>query len=439
MTLPQQQLRSPNRWQRFRKSYSSIVIAGIGPGTVAFAHLLQSLLLVRHLDRADFGTFSFIFATVAFSWAICSALFCVPLASLLFKAAAEERSQIEASVATTNLLVAALSMPIFMAIGLAAGLGHVAAMLLGAFNGMTQLRWFGRAQAYCHGRQLRSVSSDLLYGFVLIAALGIMAALDLFSLTESFLAMAVAAFAGLLPLSRSLLRTLQPLRLVRNSKLYWSHSRSNVGWTLLYPLATEVTANAHVYIVSIMAGPSAFSTLAATALLLRPMTLISTSVRDVERPRLARVAASSDGLEMVATMRRVRLLLVAVWVATVSLTVLLFVVDPGLLFPSTYSQRDLVIGATLWSLVGGVAMIRVPESALLQATGSFRGVSLANLAAAVTSIIAVTIIVLLVNPVWTIGGVLAGQLLQASAISHYARRWREENIRPAQANKEVDQ
>jgi hypothetical protein len=158
------------------------------------------------------------------------------------------------------------------------------------------------------------------------------------------------------------------------------------------------------------------------------MSLISASIRDVERPRLARLASGREFGKIAQSLRRVRWLLVGVWLLTVAATIILFSVNPRLLFPETYALSDLMIGAMLWSAVGGLALLRVPESALLQAVGSFRGVSLANLAAAVISTLAVTALVLLLPPVWSIAGVLTGQLCNAVAISYYARQWRREHL-----------
>ena len=405
-----------------------IGIAAIGPASVAFAHVVQSVLLVRNLSRADFGTFSFLFATVAFSWAIWAALFCVPLAALLFRTAEADRSSVEHSVALTNLIGAILTTPIFAAIGWGVGLDLAEALLLAGFNALTLLRWFGRAQAYCHGKQLRSVSSDLLYGFTLLAAVAVMAIYGRYSLTGSFLSMAAAALGGLLPFAGSIFAVLVRREIGSSLAAYWRESKANMHWSLLYPAATEMTANAHVYVVTILAGPSAFSTVAATALLVRPMSLISASIRDVERPRLARLASGREYTKIASSLLRVRRLLVGVWLLTVAATIILFSVNPRLLFPETYALSDLRIGAVLWSAVGGLALLRVPESALLQAVGSFRGVSLANLASAVISTLAVTALVLVLPPVWSIAGVLTGQLCNAAAISYYARQWRREHL-----------
>ena len=157
------------------------------------------------------------------------------------------------------------------------------------------------------------------------------------------------------------------------------------------------------------------------------MSLTSSALRDVERPRLAKFAASGHYAEIRQSIRTVQWLLVGMWLLCGIAVALLFILNPRVLFPPSYDMHTILIGAVLWWIVGGLAMVRVPESILLQAIGNFRAMALANVLAAITSVVAVATLVMLVPPI-SILGILAGQSVIAVAIGAQTRRWRRENM-----------
>ena len=56
----------------------------------------------------------------------------------------------------------------------------------------------------------------------------------------------------------------------------------------------EASFNAHAYLVTLIAGPSAFAPLAAAALFMKPLNMCSSSLVQLERPAMARAIAESQ-------------------------------------------------------------------------------------------------------------------------------------------------
>ena len=70
--------------------------------------------------------------------------------------------------------------------------------------------------------------------------------------------------------------------------------RDLARWAVIGVVLTEFTANAHAYIVTFVAGPKAFALLAVGALVMRPASLVLSSLPDIERPRMAQKIGAGD-------------------------------------------------------------------------------------------------------------------------------------------------
>ena len=63
-------------------------------------------------------------------------------------------------------------------------------------------------------------------------------------------------------------------------------------------MTVEVTTNIHQYLIVLLQGAAALAPVAAAGLFLRPMTLVQTSLAQIERPRLAAVVVDDAGLDL---------------------------------------------------------------------------------------------------------------------------------------------
>jgi O-antigen/teichoic acid export membrane protein len=397
------------------------MLALIGPIGSAGAQFLLSLILLRVLDPAAFGRFSFLLVTSQFAAGTWSALFCAPLPTLL------TRDEDGRDAAANTLLTASLAgtggiFLVFLPLGLAIGEGFAGAFIFALYAAISLLRWYARAHAYAHARQSRSAASDISYSVVLLAGSGAMVASGHISLAVAAAILLAGALIGVLPFGREFLVA----HLVRFGRAelagYRPIWRELARWALLGVITTEATANAHVYLVTLVLGPTAFAPIAASALMTRPVTVAMNALTEYERAHMARQIGEQRIADALSAARRFRLVLIAVWVATaLAILALAFCAD-HILFPPRYDRTTLEIGLALWMAVSLIRLGRMPESVLLQAAGAFRPLALASGWSSVLSVVAVAAL-LPFGALWSILGILAGEALFAASIWRERQRW----------------
>ena len=81
----------------------------------------------------------------------------------------------------------------------------------------------------------------------------------------------------------------------RYPRRYLPIFRDVTRWSLAGAVLTELTVNAHAYLVTFIAGPGAFALLALGMLLMRPASLMQSALTDLERPAMARAIGAKDG------------------------------------------------------------------------------------------------------------------------------------------------
>lgn len=394
-------------------------IASVGPISSAGVQFALSLVLLHELPTAQFGSFSFLLVMSQFSSGIAMALFCAPLLIVIHQATLNEgeRGSVLAALFAGNALFSLAIGVAGFACGLLLGLGTTASVLFGIYATIYLVRWYGRAFAYAEDRQSRTVFSDLTYTAVLAGGIGILWALDATTLSRVYAILILAAAAGLLPFGLPYLArqmALGPMRRLGAYRTVWKeHSR----WSLMGVLSTEATINAHAYLVTAVAGPAAFAPIAASALLLRPLSVGTNALSEFERSRMARMLALDDLAGARKAANGFRLMLVVVWMATAMMAAAVLLWAPTLLFPARYDLNFLFVGASMWMAIGFIRMVRAPDSALLQASGRFRPLAMSSMVSAGISVVGVLTLLLLAGPLWSILGLLAGEMVYAWRMS----------------------
>jgi hypothetical protein len=400
----------------------------IGPVAAAASQFLLSLVLLRQLTPAAFGTFSFLLVAVQLSWGIWSALFCAPLPVVLARHNGTNRTALVEAIFSANLLGAAGLLVLFGCMGLVVGLTGKSAALFAAFGTASVLRWFGRSYAFATGTPMRSVASDLTYSGLLTAGALVTAVHGDPTLAYTWGSLLVATCMGFVPFGRLYLTSqfAKPRAgwLRHYAPIWREHSR----WALLGVVSTEATANAHVYIVTALRGPSEFAPLAASALLIRPITVAMNALSEYERARMARQVGKEDFDGARGSVRFFRIMLLVAWAITALGAVLLFAMKLSLLFPARYDGSLITWGAALWIAVALVRILRMPESCLLQAGGAFRPLALASVWSSFVSVAAVLILLAYSGPLASIVGILLGEGAFALWIWRQSARWLAERV-----------
>lgn len=389
--------------------------AASGPIATAVAHFVLSLVLLHGVSASMFGKMSFLLIASQFGAGVWGALFCAPLPVLLVQARSErsgDEALIQRCILASNLLGAALALACFWGAALGVGLGMVDGGLFAAYCAVYLLRWFARTSAYVAQRPLAALSSDLVYSAVLLASLSAMALWPaMLSLRAVCVVLLLAAVISLFPFGAAYLKAQFVQVSLKDTRRYLAIWRKHSSWSLVGVVTTEATANSHAYLLTLFVGPGAFAPIAASALLIRPIGVLVNALTEMERPHVARLLGQHDQFAALRALRFFRVIMLVSWVLGALLAAFILAYVPGLVFPSDYTLRFLVIGTSLWMLVMFARQWRAPDSVLLQAAGDFRSLARASMVSAVASIAAVIGLLAALDPVWSIGGIVIGETL----------------------------
>ncbi|WP_150126849.1 hypothetical protein [Sphingomonas panacis] len=398
-------------------------LALAGPVGSAGAQFLLSLVLLRQVDPAGFGRFSFLLIAAQLGSAIWSALFWAPLPLVLSAARDEGVDDPARTMLSANLCGVLLAALPFALVARAVGEGWDAVALFAAFAALALLRGFARALGYARAQQRRVSGSDLLYSVVLLIGTALLFAGVVRGTGGAFAVFLVATVAGLLAFGPAVLveqiAAFSPAHLANYRSVWRAHGR----WSLLGVVTSEATVNAHAYLVTGFLGAGAFAPLAAAAILIRPITVIFNALTEFERSRIARAIGADDLGEARHAVRLFRAILLLSWLGTAVATAALLWFDPRLIYPPQYHRHMLAIGAALWMTTALFRVVRIPDGTLLQAGGAFRPLALASLWSAFVSVAAVAALLLIAPPLWSILGVALGDAVCAALILRAARLW----------------
>lgn len=403
-------------------------LAFAGPASTSAAQFLLSMLVVNRAPAETFGHFAFLMILLQFVLGVWSALFGASLPVIIADADSGRRERRLAGMFAANLLATIPVILIFVATAAGLGITPAASAIFALFAAVWMMRGFARAYAYAGGGQMRVLLSDVIYGVTVVAGLPALFWLTSDLMRATSLLLLLGSVLAMLPFGRDYLR--RQIRSISVGSLgaYIEVWRAHSGWSLLGVLTTEATINSHAYIVTLVAGAQSFAILAASALLTRPVSVLLSSLGEYERARMATEIAQGDAAQLGHSLRLFRVVMLLVWGATSIALALILLIAPHMIFPPLYTVPTLAIGSALWMAVMLVRTLRAPESAMLQAAGEFRPLALASVYSAICSVVGVTLILLLVDPLWSIAGILLGELVYSVCLWPIANRWRRNHM-----------
>lgn len=394
-----------------------------GPISTSGAHFIASLILLRNLPPADFGLFSFLLIVAPFCLSLMGALVGAPFIAGLRRTGTIEDGAF-ATHLKANLIYAVAGSAVVGAAMWASGAGLSTALFLSVYGAAMTLRVFGRTYAYASGRPGRALASDVAYSVLLVSGLAALLFLDVLTMEHAAAVLALASILCFPAFGRDYLaRQVRP-GVEGSLAAYMPHWREFARWAALGVVLTEFTANAHAYIVTFVAGPKAFAVLALGSLVMRPASLVLSSLPDIERPRIAKKIGSGDMSGAFRIVKDFRTAAVAIWLATLALAGALLMWFPHVLLKKGYDVDQALIVIAIWGVILAVRTLRTPESVLLQAAGEFRDLAGASLWSSVTSVVMTLGLLLSVGPIPALGGILAGDLVMTGKIFALGRRWR---------------
>jgi putative peptidoglycan lipid II flippase len=196
---------------------------------------------------------------------------------------------------------------------------------------------------------------------------------------------------------------------LKQARTYRQVWRRDARWSLTGVITTEATVNCHSYIVTALLGSAAFAPIAATALFIRPITVVINALAEFERARAAHRFARSQTDLMALARRHMRLLLLAIWVSTAVLAAVVIAYAPQRFMVGKFGMAAVSSGTVLWLLVAMARLLHAPEGLILLAAGRFRQLAWISTWTAIVSVLSVLAIVLSGFTVSSIAGIVLGE------------------------------
>jgi O-antigen/teichoic acid export membrane protein len=394
-----------------------------GPVATSGAHFLASLLFVRALPAFEFGLFSFVLVIVPFCMSIIAALLVLPINNAL-AGTPDERARIETACLKMNLLLTLLAGMAVFGFLAAAHAPLPPALLLAGFGAGLTLRWFARCFAFVKGRAGIAIASDMAYAGALLAGLAAMLFGHHVTLFLGAGLLLAAALIGLLPFGLGFLR--EQIAAIGQGHIrdYRAIFRDLTRWSLAGVVLTEITVNAHAYLVTFVSGPGPFALLAVGQILMRPASLVQSALPDLERPAMTRAIAAKDTAKLARTLRDFRFALVAVWLVTVLLATAILIWEPQLLLKKGYAQSDVLLVSLITATIMLVRCFRTPPATFMQAAGAFKPLVGIGVYTSVISVILTLAFLLTLGPIASLCGILAGEIVIVLKLNRMMAAWR---------------
>jgi hypothetical protein len=289
------------------------------------------------------------------------------------------------------------------------------------------LRQFARCFAYIENRPFIVAASDVSYSIDVLFGVGVLFLLrefGVFGIREIAAVLASAAIVAMLPFGAAYLERQLAAGFKGWLSAYRAIWRDLARWSLLGVVLTEITVNAHAYLVTLIAGPAAFALIAAGALFLRPVSLFLTALPDLERASMARHIVGGDPKAAFASVRTFRIAGAVAWLATIAATALVLVWFPAILPGAHYPLTDVVAVVAIWAAIMAVRIVRTPDSVLLQAAAEFKALAQASmLSGAVSFLLALAFLVAL-GPAASLAGILVGETVMMVRVRLLLRAWK---------------
>ncbi len=200
--------------------------------------------------------------------------------------------------------------------------------------------------------------------------------------------------------------------------------RDLTRWSLVGVILTELTVNAHAYLVTFISGPGPFALLAVGQILMRPASLVQSALPDLERPGMTRAIAARDESRLTRMLRDFRFALLAVWLGTVALAAAILIWAPHLLLKKNYALHDVLLVTLITATIMLVRAFRTPLATFMQAAGEFRALVGIGMTSSVISILLTLGFLLTLGPIASLCGILTGEVIILFKLNRMTENWR---------------
>jgi O-antigen/teichoic acid export membrane protein len=401
--------------------FRRFLIAIGGSAGVALSGFILSILLLRTVTPAQFGVYGFIQVVIALGFGISNALFGSPLTVALNRTETPKSGTAESYFKASFLigLLASLSLvPLALSFGESPEIGaafSVSAMLMWT-------RWISRSYANAIHQHKKVAVSDACYTVITLLGAAILFVLNEVSIKHVVSLQSLGAGLGLLALGFKSL--VVQLRGIWNgpSAPFRQGFKEQGRHALLGVITTEATANVHSYMVTLMLGPAAFAPLAASVLLFRPVPLVILSLTQLERPRIAQLLRDTQLKAAWRAIRFFRGTVLTFWIFNLAIIYWIATHYLDVVIRGHYDTNVIIQATYFWAAIMGLRCLRGPESALLQANGDFKPLARVTVISCLVTIPLVAALVYLYGAIWSLAGILTGEVLATALTRSLARK-----------------
>jgi O-antigen/teichoic acid export membrane protein len=400
------------------------VFSALGPISMAGAHFIGALIFFRTLPRSDFGLLSFAMAIVPLFLSLTGAMFGASLVNSANGTSAMSEDELHAYM-KGSLLFASASGAILFALMVAATATSAVATIVALYGAVMSLRWFARCHAFATHNMKRAIISDVVYSAMLLGNLLVFNFARQHSPVAASAILSASAFCALLAFGGDFMIAQRRAILHGSLRAFMPIWRDLSRWSVLGVVSTEITANAHVYLVTFIAGPKAFALLAVGSLFMRPVSLVVGALPDAERPTMARDIAQGKFAKAMRSVFQFRMASLAVLTGTLMLAAIILIWFPQLILKKGYDETSVIAVVAIWTLIMAVRAMRTPESILLQTLGEYRALAAASVSSSFASLAITLALLLCFGPVVSLVGILVGDIVMSWRILAMGRAWRK--------------
>lgn len=366
----------------------------LGAFAYSGANFILSFMLQAVIPAGDFGLYAFALVFLQFGISLSNALFASPIVVSLASEEVDRSiligSYFKANIVFISLASALLLVTLFL-LGMAPTLiGIVLIQAIGLW-----LRWFFRSVELAEHRFAMAAMADVIYGIVTLST-----GIALFLLTgvnefNALSAMAAGAMASTLMIGGDTVRTILG-RTSSTLRLYWKDFMQHSRWALLGVVTTEITANFHIYVLTLFLGPAAFAPVATVSLFFRPIPILMQAITQFERPVLARAFKAGDLQQVHNNVNNIHKIITMAVIINTLMVVILLEYFPLFIGGGQYAD------ALLWPIVFLLAFgqvvrgLRTGSSAALQGVGCYKPLAFVTVKAAPITMLG-TVLALIFN------------------------------------------
>lgn len=399
----------------------------MGPVSIAGAHFFSALIFLRFLPQAQFGLFSFAFIVVPFALSMTGALFGAALVTSANGKQPMTSSELAAYM-KASFVFAILAAVVIFGLMIAGTASPALAAILAVYGALMTIRWFGRCHAYALHEMPRAITSDFLYSGILVSGLLVLIAIGHLTATTVGATLVLCSGCAILGFGPNFLRVQASALREGSLRAFLPIWRDLARWSLLGVVSTELTANAHAYLVTLISGPKSFALLAVGSLFMRPVSLVMTALPDAERAVMARAMSSGKFGQVVRAVFNFRVASFTVLAGALLLAAIIMIWFPEFILKRGYAESSVVAVLCIWVAINAVRAMRTPESVMLQAAGEFKPLAGASVRSSVVSLAATSILLFAFGPIVSLGGVLLGDLVMSERIFALGRKWRANHV-----------